>query len=143
VGQGASIRYGYCPPTSGKHYNVGGQAPLPRRLFGPTDRLVPGNWVHNLEHGDVVILYKGDPGQEVLDQLRAVREEAAPSDWSLTNCGPVNKVVVVRFDDMDPSVAFAAVAWDRALLLTEFDKDQLLEFANQWQDGPQTPERIC
>jgi hypothetical protein len=65
------------------------------------------------------------------------------SDWSAENCGPVNKVIAVRFDDMDPSVNFAAVAWDRVLLLGELDREQMLTFANQWQDGPQTPERIC
>ena len=49
----------------------------------------------------------------------------------------VTQVIAVRFDDMDPDVNFAAVAWDRELLLKEFDKEALLTFANQWQDGPQ------
>jgi hypothetical protein len=40
-------------------------------------------------------------------------------------------------------VNFAAVAWDRALLQQELDAAELLAFASQWQDGPQTPERIC
>ena len=62
---------------------------------------------------------------------------------ALANCGPVNKVIVLRFDEMDPSVNFAAVAWDRVLLQEELDGDRLLTFANQWQDGPQTPERVC
>ena len=26
-------------------------------------RLRPGNWIHNLEHGYVVLLYKGEPGR--------------------------------------------------------------------------------
>jgi hypothetical protein len=144
VVQGASVKYDYCPPASGRHYNIGGgQAPVARRFYGPGTSLLPGAWIHNLEHGDVVILYRGDPGTEILGQLEDLKEEAAVSDWSLANCGPVNKVVVVRFDDMDPSVDFAAVAWDRAILLEEFDKQALLDFANRWQDGAQTPERVC
>jgi hypothetical protein len=44
---------------------------------------------------------------------------------------------------MAPDVNFAALAWDRALLLKDFDKQELLDFASQWQDSVQTPERIC
>jgi hypothetical protein len=142
--QGSTIRYGYCPPASGRHYNLGGgQGPIPRRFFGPDQPQLPGGWIHNLEHGDVVILYRGDPGTAILDELRAIKDEAQVSDWSLQNCGAVNKVLVARFDDMDPNVDFAAVAWDRVLLLEDFDREALLEFANQWQDGAQTPERVC
>lgn len=144
VVQGSTVRYAYCPPASGNHYNLGGgQAPLARRFFDPTDTVIPPQWIHNLEHGDVVLLYRGDPGQEILDEMRTIMDEAAVSDWSLQNCGDVNKVIALRFDDMDPGVNFAAVAWDRVLLLEQFDAEQLLAFANQWQDGAQTPERIC
>lgn len=144
VVQGATVKYAYCPPASGQHYNLGGgQAPLARRFFGPTDNVIPPQWIHNLEHGYVVLLYRGDPGAEVLDGLRSIMDEAIVTDWSLQACGPVNKVIALRFDDMDPGVDFAAVAWDRVLLLGEFDRDLLLAFANQWQDGPQTPERVC
>lgn len=144
VVQGATVKYAYCPPASGQHYNLGGgQAPLARRFFGPTDSVIPPQWIHNLEHGYVLLLYRDDPGTEVLDGLRSIMDEAQVSDWSLQACGPVNKVIALRFDDMDPDVNFAAVAWDRVLLLKEFDHDQLLGFANQWQDGAQTPERVC
>ena len=54
-----------------------------------------------------------------------------------------NKVIVIRFDDMDPGVNFTAVSWDRALLQEQLDADELIAFAEQWQDGAATPERIC
>ncbi len=65
--------------------------------------------------------------------------EAVPTAASAEACG-YSKVIAVRSDDMEPGINFAAVAWDRELLLEEFDKQLLLTFANQWQDGPQTPE---
>jgi len=140
VDTSTKVDYDYCPPASGQHYNLGGGiAPLARDFYGPDDKLGPGNWIHNLEHGYVLLLYKGEPTAEVQQQLQAIMDEATPSAFAAANCGD-NKVVVVRFDDMDPSVNFAAVAWDRELLLNEFDKEALLTFANQWQDGPQTPE---
>jgi hypothetical protein len=146
VAQGASVRFDYCPPASGRHYNLGsGLAPLARRFYDPSVSYPPQHWIHNLEHGYTVILYKGDPGADALAELRRVMDEAAPSDWNLTNCGSGvdNKVIVIRFDDMDPGVNFAAVSWDRALLQGQLDADELLAFAEQWQDGPATPERIC
>jgi hypothetical protein len=129
------VDYDYCPPASGSHYNVGGRAPLPRQFYPPTTALGPGNWIHNLEHGYVVLLYKGEPTADVQQQLQDIMDGANQS----ATCG-YSKVIAVRFDDMDPGVNFAAVAWDRELLLNQFDKAALLAFANQWQDGPQTPE---
>lgn len=133
------VVYDYCPPASGKHYNIAGRAPLTRQFYPPTTELVPGNWVHNLEHGYVVLLYRGEPSAEVQQQLQDIMAEAVPSAASAETCG-YSKVIAVRSDDMEPGINFAAVAWDRELLLEEFDKQQLLTFANQWQDGPQTPE---
>ncbi len=144
--QGASVRFDYCPPASGRHYNLGsGLAPLARRFYEPDVNFPPQHWIHNLEHGYTVILYRGDPGAAALEELRRVMDEASPSDWNLTNCGTGvdNKVIVIRFDDMDPGVNCAAVSWDRALLQEQLDADELIAFAEQWQDGPATPERIC
>ncbi|MET0772737.1 MAG: DUF3105 domain-containing protein [Candidatus Limnocylindrales bacterium] len=144
--QGASVRYDYCPPASGRHYNLGaGLAPLARRFYERDLNFSPQHWIHNLEHGYTVILYKGDPGAQALAELQRVMDDASPSTWNLTNCGAgaPNKVIVVRFDGMDPGVNFAAVSWDRALLQEQLDADELLAFAEQWQDGPATPERVC
>ena len=141
VALNATVTYAFCPPTSGNHFNVVGSAPLPRKLYGPNVPLKPGNWVHNLEHGYVVIAYKGDPGKDVLDQIQTIIDTAPPSAFSVANCGGDNKVIAVRFDSM--SEPFAVLAWDRALLLPEFDAQQISTFAQQWQDSPQTPESIC
>lgn len=146
AGQGASVRFDYCPPASGRHYNLGsGLAPLARRFYEPDVSFPPQHWIHNLEHGYVLLLYKGDPGTAALDELRRVMDEAPASTWNLTNCGTSvpNKVMAIRFDDMDPGVNFAAVSWDRALLQEQLDADELLAFAIQWQDGAATPERVC
>lgn len=139
VTAGTKVDYDYCPPASGSHYNVGGRAPLARQFYPPTTELVPGNWVHNLEHGYVVLLYRGEPSAEIQQQLQDIMAEAVPTAASAAACG-YSKVIAARFDDMTPGIDFAAVAWDRELLLEEFDKEALLTFANQWQDGPQTPE---
>jgi hypothetical protein len=136
VSPNESIRYAFCPPTSGTHWN----AAVRRAFYNPGDRMQPGQWVHNLEHGYVVIAYRGEPGATELAAAREVMDAAAPSDIAV-QCGLPNKVMAVRFDDM--AEPWAVLAWDRALLMTEFDPEAARIFAEQWQDSPQTPEQAC
>jgi hypothetical protein len=134
---GASTTYEFCPPTSGEHFEPGPQAPLPRAFYGPTAGMRPGNWVHNLEHGYAVILYRKNPGQETLDSMKATMD-AANGDAASTACGQQNRVIAAEFDDID--TPFAVLAWDRILLLPEWDAAAALAFANQWQGNPAAPE---
>ena len=137
---GTTVEYAFCPPASGNHFNVAGQAPLPRNYYGPDVSLRPGNWVHNLEHGYVDLLYScktACPSQDVLNSMQQVMN-LAPLPPDAASCGLANKVIVVRFDDMDTQ--FAALAWDRAMLMPTWDANAALTFAQQWQDGPQIPE---
>jgi len=60
VPQGTRITYSHTPPTSGCHYNLGaGIAPISPGIYGPDQaaKLTPEYWVHNLEHGYVVVSY--------------------------------------------------------------------------------------
>jgi hypothetical protein len=137
VANGSTVTYEFCPPTSGNHYNVAGQAPLPRAFYDSSKSLRPGNWVHNLEHGYVVILYKDNPPQDVIDSIKEVMDTAKGDAFSQT-CGQPNRVIAVRFDDM--ATPFAVLAWDRALLLDQWDPVAAKTFAEQWQDSPAIPE---
>ncbi len=138
IGVNDHVNYAFCPPTSGSHFNAAGVAPLPRAFYGPDKAYRPGNWIHNLEHGGVVILYKGSPTQDVLDSLQSVMD-SAPGGSKAATCGVPNQVIVVRFDDMNSP--FALVAWDRAMLLDTWNSDLATTFARQWQDSPAIPEK--
>lgn len=133
---GRAVRYVFCPPTSGDH----GSGALPRQFFGPGSVQQPRDWLHNLEHGYAVIAYAGDPGSDVLDQIRNAMDLPAPSEVAVS-CGLPNKVLAFRFDDM--SEPFAVLAWDKALLMSTFDAGLAAETAELFQDGPQAPERAC
>lgn len=144
VAGGSTIDYAYCPPTSGDHYNTAGQGPIRRQFFGPESEPRPGGWLHNLEHGYIVLAYRGGEGQapseEVLGQMRTLFETAPQSNVEAA-CPP-NKLIVVRFDEMD--TPFAMLAWDRALMMDSFDPEQALAFYEQWVDSAQAPERgLC
>ena len=140
VPNGSTVRYAFCPPTSGDHWNVAGRAPLRRAVYGPGDAVSPGNWVHNLEHGYVVVAYREEPEAGDMSGIREVFERAAPGPVA-QQCGLPNKVIAVPFEDM--AEPFAILAWDRALLMPTWDTEVALAFANQWQESLQHPEPAC
>lgn len=140
----ASLTYGYCPPASGPHYNKPPQGPLPRAFYGPDQEKRPGGWVHNLEHGFMVVAYSCKDGCPPAQELDAVRQwwESQPSTPGAQACQIPNKILVVRFDQM--ATKYALLGWDRVQLLPAWDAQSATDFATQWIDSPQTPElRSC
>ena len=132
-----STNYTSCPPTSGEHRAAGA---LQRDYYSPGAIQEPNDWVHNLEHGYAVIAYSGDPGTEVLAEIREVMDAVEPTEVAIA-CQLPNKVIALRFDEM--SEPFAVLAWRRALLMPEFDRELATAAAQQFQDLPQAPERAC
>ena len=142
VAAGSRLSYLNCPPTSGNHYQASGVAPARPAYYAPDASIGPGSWVHNLEHGYVVVLYRCAEGvcpePEVATDLRRFVAEA-PSSPSATACGYQSKVIVARFDQM--STPYALLAWDHLLLVEDFDRAQALDFARTWLEQPSLPER--
>jgi Protein of unknown function (DUF3105) len=64
VVEGTAITYNHNPPTSGCHYSLGaGHAPLAPGVYPPSAaKTTPEYWVHNLEHGYVVVSYNCPAG---------------------------------------------------------------------------------
>jgi hypothetical protein len=145
VNVGAKITYTYCPPASGSHDSAPGAGPIAPRLYGPDDTAIPDGWVHNLEHGAMVILYRGhdgDPGltSEGQAELRALFSGFPPSPICGIAPGTSVGPVIARFDQM--AWPYAAIVWDRVLPLQTLDTGQILAFWQQW--GEKTnPEQQC
>jgi uncharacterized protein DUF3105 len=138
VPRGTKLTYTYCPPASGRHYNVP-DAPITARVYGPGDGIIPQGWIHNLEHGGLVVLYRGD--QPDLEALRALYAAMPVSPvCGFTPGGQSPGPVVARFDDM--AWPYAAVVWDRILPLQTVDRQAVLDFYATW--GERTnPEKLC
>jgi hypothetical protein len=132
------ITYTYCPPASGKHY-AGQTAPITSRVYGPDDAIVPAHWVHNLEHGALVVLYKG---AEVDDSALRNLFDAMPASpvCGFEPGGQSPGPVIARFDEM--AWPFAAIVWGRVLPLQALDRQAILDFYAAW--GEKTnPEQQC
>jgi hypothetical protein len=136
VTPGTKVTYTYCAPASGNHFNnPGTSGPIPARVYGPSDTVIPQGWIHNLEHGGLVILYKGDSPGATPEGQAAFKQyfDAFPPT---ANCGPV----IARFDQM--SSPFQAILWGRVLLLDTFDQAQITAYWNQW-GGKTNLEPLC
>jgi hypothetical protein len=140
----SDVTYTFCPPATGGHYNIG--APIPPRVYGPGDRAIPQGWVHNLEHGGLVILYRGREGDE--GTTEAAQQALTTFFNDMPNspvCGfPATQqgagTVIARFDEM--ATPYAALVWGRVLPLQTFDQAAIMEFWNTW--GERTnPEKFC
>jgi len=144
VAPGTKIRYAFCPPTSGSHYNAAGAGPLRPGFYGPDDAAGPGGWVHNLEHGYVVALYRCEDGTCPPDaDLAALRQFASngPPTQSAAACGYRSKVLVARFDEL--TTPYALLAWDRALLLDSFDEATAQGFASRYIEKAAPEPNAC
>jgi hypothetical protein len=141
---GSKVTYTYCPPASGSHYNSSGRGPITPRVYGPNDRLVPQGWIHNLEHGSLVVLYRGRDGDPGLTEgtQEALRAFAASAPNSPV-CGyaPDQYLIAARFDDM--ATPFAALVWGRLLPLETLDTESILSFwATNGEQVATMPERF-
>jgi hypothetical protein len=142
VAVGTSVTYTYCPPASGRHYNAQGEGPIAPRFYGPEDTTVPQGWIHNLEHGALVILYncaRAGCDTASLDKLKQVVSNF-PASPHCGIAGGLISPVVARFDQMKSN--FAALVWDRVLFQDKLDVPQILEFFKNVGETT-NPEQQC
>jgi hypothetical protein len=113
--------YLFCPPASGNHLNQSGQGPITPRVFKPDDKVGPPNWIHNLEHGGMVILYRSDsPGATTagLAAFRTYFDQFPASALCKIPPGQLSPVIA-RFDDMPHP--YAALVWDHVFYMDTWD----------------------
>ncbi len=141
IDTGEFQRYPLCPPASGPHYNQPA-APIDAKYYGPNDKVIPQQYIHNLEHGGIVVLYScpdGDCSEADQDGLKAIVANLPNSP--VCNIPPGNEwPVVARFDDMPHR--YAALVWDRVLYQDTLNTDEMYAF---WtSQGERTnPELQC
>ncbi len=138
VAGGTRLTYTYCPPASGRHFGEPA-GPITARLYGPGDGVLPQGWVHNLEHGGMVIVYRDENADQAA--LRAAFDAIGPSPvCGFEPGGQSPGPVIARFSDM--AWPFAAIVWDRVLPLDTLDVPAILEFYATY--GERTnPEKYC
>lgn len=141
VADGTFVRFRYCPPASGNHYSST-LAPIEPRYYSPDDGTLPQGWLHNMEHGSLVVLYSCDKGgcdeasQQALKDLFQTFPDSPVCAIPKGNVGPV----ITRFEEM--STPFAALVWGRVILQDKLDTAAILEFFRT-QGELRNPEPQC
>lgn len=125
LAEGTRATYGHYPPTSGPHWPT-------RAPWGVSSVPVPPEqWVHNLEHGGIVVLYRCDvPCPDVIAKL-------ADAHRTLPR-GKHGEVKLLVAPDRRIASRLALLAWRRLQDLRAFDRDRLLRFYETYVDrGPE------
>jgi Protein of unknown function (DUF3105) len=127
VPQTQTIPYRNRPPSSGDHYDQPAG-------YGFFQREIPtGNWVHTLEHGGVVVLYRPDLCDQACQSQLQDTYNSAPTSQLFAG---TRKMLVIPYQEMDHAIA--AVAWGWIDELDGFDKDRILAFYRAHVDrGPE------
>jgi hypothetical protein len=137
VPEGTKVTYNHTPATSGCHYSVAGRAPIQPGVY--TQTVDQEYFVHNLEHGYMVVLYNcGSQGPAGCPtDVATLRTWYANQtvDPGLLQCqqqgtiqtAPYTKVLVLPYAT-DFGHKFAAISWDYYLPLDSADTAQLDKF---------------
>ena len=125
--------YKFYPPASGPHYSAQGIAPV---TWQTIDTLQEGQYIHNLEHGGIAILYDCPSGTDCTTLKNALENY-------VRNLAPVEptyheiKVVLTPYSrGMQKKVAL--VAWDYIEFLDSYDQAEITRFyENHVNQGPE------
>jgi hypothetical protein len=120
VAVGSQIHYKANPPASGPHYPF----PAPAGVY--LNGLQTGFWVHSLEHGYIVLLYKPPASAERLADFDRMLREYPKSKY-----GNV-KLLIVSYPDMPHP--YAVLAWDWRLQMDSYDRATVLLFYKEHLD---------
>ena len=135
---GTPLEYNSNPPSSGAHYGTWAAF---KEYTAPIDR---GYYVHNLEHGAIVLLYKCEDASGCPDVVQALRDAAAalPADplCETSTRGQVRARVVIAPDPL-LDVPVAAAAWGFTYRARCVHPASLQKFAREHYG--QGPESIC
>ncbi|MFN0074377.1 MAG: DUF3105 domain-containing protein [Chloroflexota bacterium] len=135
VQTGSEIQYRSWPPSGGPHY------PETHPAYGVViEPVLPGYWVHNLEHGAVVLAYHCPTGcPELISALRRLHDQLPVGSNARSG---VPRMLVVPISYLDHRLA--VIAWGSVLLLDELDETRIISFYQDHIDrGPECRNRQC
>lgn len=124
IPNGQRARYVTVPPASGPMW--GQTAPWGIRETPVADETA----VHNLEHGGIVISYKGLSAEDH-ERLTAVTRVLKGSGFS--------KVILHPYPPLNDA-GIVVTAWRRQLRLTSYDEVAIVKFVRAHYESPEAPE---
>jgi hypothetical protein len=126
VAPGTALSFRTNPPASGTHYSTTTTWAVHK------EPVETGYWVHNLEHGGIVLLYKCPDNNcpDTVSQIESLHGQMPRSKYNTI------KLAAVPFNEMTPN--FMVSAWNAQLDLDTLDQEKITAFYNKYVDkGPE------
>ena len=126
------LKYDSNPPTSGDHFAVAAED----GVYVPGNEPLPGNWVHSLEHGRVLLQYRPGTPTRRIGQLETLFNESYSG-------GPDGYHTLLLQNNTSMPFAVAAVSWTRYVGCDRFTDrtfDALRAFREEYVD--KAPEQV-
>jgi hypothetical protein len=120
VAVGSQIHYKANPPASGPHYPF----PAPAGVY--LNGLETGFWVHSLEHGYVVVLYKPPASPERVAEFDRMVKDFPKSKYANV------KLVIAPYPNMPHP--YAVLGWDWRLQMDSWNQATVLQFYKERVD---------
>jgi hypothetical protein len=129
----AHVAYNSTPPTSGPHWNIGGEAPV---AWGIYKEPIPDEaQIHNLEHGGVAIQYNCRDCPDLVAQIENFYNTWTPQH-RLALFPASTKVIVAPYPNMTTRIALTA--WGRIDTMDSWDEERAVKFIEAWRNkGPE------
>jgi hypothetical protein len=131
VPDGTPVDYATNPPTSGNHYAT----PANADFYPPQgiDQIPAEQFVHNLEHGQVVFWYSPDAPDGVINDIEDYIDQQSGSQQQALLATP--------YEDIDSPYTFAMSAWGAMQSCTSFSDEVVNTFREEYQGrGPENPQ---
>jgi len=112
--------YNSSPPTSGPHYEIPGATDF----F--TEPQQPETFVHNLEHGEIVIWYLPDADPETLENIQDLQRQQPAA------------TAAIPYEDIESPYQFALTAWGASQHCERVSQEVVDHFRREYQGkGPE------
>jgi hypothetical protein len=124
VPQGQTVNYAKVPPASGAHWDVQFIVPANRQFEDRDTEFQPEQYVHNLEHGYVVVWYDEDTPDDQLDQLREITTSDAVDRKFMVAPWPRGK--------FEGEKNVAITAWARQIMCDSVSGEAIQDFYDDY-----------
>jgi hypothetical protein len=123
---GTTVTYERTPAASGPHWDPSQLVPRRERFAGRDTSFQPEQYVHNLEHGYIVVWYDADLPAEELDKLREIADISG-----------VDKFMVAPWTrgKFDGAADLAVTGWARQRSCTKVSGAAIAEFYERFGPG--------
>lgn len=109
---GTKLEYNDTVPHHGDHRPIW-------PMFGEYQFVPPQRWLHNIEHGAVVMLYHPCTHHTLVDKLRSL----------VTSC--IRKHIITPYTNLSEEQPLALVSWGCRLLMSNVKEEEVVQFIRE------------